>query len=94
MREQIEPPSKETSSAHNLFLIGRNRRGSWVVRDQRGMHGGLFVTREDALRYALFENGRRPKAVIMVPGGSNSTSPPDPAWKARSRLSCCGQAAC
>jgi hypothetical protein len=50
-------------------LIGKNRRGSWVVRDQRGMHGGLFVTREDALRYALFENGRRPKAVIMVPGG-------------------------
>jgi hypothetical protein len=33
------------------------------------MHGGLFVTREDALRYALFENGRRPKAVVMVPGG-------------------------
>ena len=69
MREQIEPPSKETSSAHNLFLIGRNRRGSWVVRDQRGMHGGLFVTREDALRYALFENRRRPKAVVMVPSG-------------------------
>jgi len=69
MREQTEPLSKDSSSAHNLFLIGRNRRGSWVVRDQRGLHGGLFVTREDALRYALFENGRRPKAVVVVPGG-------------------------
>ena len=69
MREQAEPPSEGPSSTHNLFLVGRNRRGAWVVRDQRGMHGGLFVTREDALRYALFENGRRPKAVVVVPGG-------------------------
>ena len=69
MREQAEPPSDESSVTHNLFLIGKNRRGAWVVRDQRRMHGGLFVTREDALRYALFENGRRPQAVVMVPGG-------------------------
>jgi len=69
MREQTEPPSEDPSSTHNLFLIGKNRRGDWVVRDQRGTHGGLFITREDALRYALFENGRRPKAVVVVPGG-------------------------
>jgi hypothetical protein len=68
MREQAEPPSTEPSSAANLFLIGRNSRGNWVVQDQSGLRGGLFVDRADALRFALFENGRRPQAVIMVPG--------------------------
>jgi hypothetical protein len=32
------------------------------------MRGGLFVDRTAALRFALFENGNRPQAVIMVPG--------------------------
>jgi hypothetical protein len=79
MREQTEPPSTKPSSTTDLFLtkpssttdlflIGRNSRGNWVVRDQSGLRGGLFVDRAEALRFALFENGRRPQAVIMVPG--------------------------
>ncbi len=36
--------------------------------DQNGLHGGLFVNRTEALKFALFENGNRPQAVIMVPG--------------------------
>ena len=51
-----------------LFLIGQNRRGQWVVQDQRARRGGLFVSRAAALKYALFENGNRPQAVVMVPG--------------------------
>jgi hypothetical protein len=38
------------------------------VRDLRGRRGGLFVGRTEALKYALFENGNRPQAVVMVPG--------------------------
>jgi hypothetical protein len=68
MREQAEPPSSKPSSTSQLFLIGRNSRGSWVVQDQSGLRGGLFVNRAEALRFALFENGRRPQAVVMVPG--------------------------
>jgi hypothetical protein len=68
MREQAEPPSTEPAATADLFLIGRNARGNWVVRDQSGLRGGLFVDRAEALRFALFENGRRPQAVIMVPG--------------------------
>jgi hypothetical protein len=49
-------------------MIGRNSRGNWVVRDQAGLHGGLFIDRTEALRFALFENGHRPQAVLMVPG--------------------------
>lgn len=62
-----EPPS----SSHNRlapFLIGQNSHGDWVVLDQSGLRGGLFVNRAEALRFAMFENGHRPQAVIMVPG--------------------------
>jgi hypothetical protein len=51
----------------SLFLIGKNSRGNWVVQDQDGLYGGLFVNRAEALKYAMFENGHRPQAVIMVP---------------------------
>jgi len=40
-----------------------------AVRNQAGTSGGLFVDRIAALRFALLENGNRPQAVIMVPGG-------------------------
>jgi hypothetical protein len=68
MRQDVEPPSRESPSNKQLFMIGRNSRGNWVVRDQSGLRGGLFVDRTEALRFALFENGRRPQAVLMVPG--------------------------
>jgi hypothetical protein len=61
-----EPPSLEACS--KLFLIGKNSRGSWVVQDQQHMCGGLFVDRAQALRFAMFENGRHPEAIMMVPG--------------------------
>jgi hypothetical protein len=61
-----EPPSPGGSAA-GLFLIGRNSRGQWVVQDPSGLHGGLFVDRVHALKYAMSENGNRPRAVVMVP---------------------------
>jgi hypothetical protein len=65
---QSEPPSSLRRCSPAPFLIGRNGRGNWVVRDQSGRRGGLFVDRTSALRFALFENGHRPQAVVMVPG--------------------------
>jgi hypothetical protein len=55
-------------SRSSLFLMGQDSRGNWVVQDQRGMCGGLFVNRVTALRFAMFENGNQPQAVVMVPG--------------------------
>jgi hypothetical protein len=63
-----EPPSSRTSLLSRLFRIGRDSRGNWVVQDQQGLCGGLFVDRVQALKFAKFENGNRPQAVIMVPG--------------------------
>jgi hypothetical protein len=61
---QLEPPS----SRSQLFFIGRDSRGNWVVQDQQHLCGGLFIDRAEALRFAMFENGHRPQAVVMVPG--------------------------
>ena len=63
-----EPPLPSLCSKTPLFLIGRDRTGHWVVRDLQGLRGGLFVGRTEALKFALFENGNRPQAVVMVPG--------------------------
>jgi hypothetical protein len=59
-----EPPSSRAS----LFFIGKDSHGNWVVQDQQHRCGGLFINRAEALRFALFENGHRPQAVVMVPG--------------------------
>jgi hypothetical protein len=63
-----EPPSTELCSKTPVFLIGRDSEGHWVARDTLGLRGGLFVDRSEALKFALFENGNRPQAVVMVPG--------------------------
>ena len=64
--QQSEPPSLLRPP---LFMVGQDSRGNWVVRDKKGMRGGLFVNREAALRYVRSENGFKPQAVVMVSGG-------------------------
>jgi len=49
-------------------MVGKNSRGNWVVQDQKGLRGGLFVNRAQAVKFAIFENGNRRDAVVMVPG--------------------------
>ncbi len=65
-QKQAEPPSWLRPP---VFMIGRDRRGNWVVQDQKGIRGGLFVDRAAALRFVRFENGDRPQAVVMVSDG-------------------------
>ena len=62
-----EPPPAKCHPKSSLFFIGKNSRGNWVVQDQQHRFGGLFIDRTAALRFALFENGNQPQAVIMVP---------------------------
>ena len=66
--KHVEPPLPEPSSRIPLFMIGKDSRGNWVVQDDQGSCGGLFVNRAEALKFAMFENGNRPQAVVMVPG--------------------------
>src|SRR6202790_3173353 len=61
----VEPPS--CSSASTIVFIGRNSRGHWVAQEQNGLYGGLFVNRAQAVKYALFENGRHPETIVELP---------------------------
>ena len=60
----VEPPS--CSSASTIVFIGKNSRGNWIVQQQNGLYGGLFVNRAQAVKYALFENGHHPETIIEL----------------------------
>ena len=61
--EKIDEPPSCTS---NLVIVGRNSRGNWVAQEENGLFGGLFVSRAQALKYALFENGQHPETIILT----------------------------
>src|SRR5262249_41986890 len=60
--------TRRTANGSPLFLVGKDSQGHWVRRDPRGLCGGIFVGRAEALKFAMAENGNRPQAVVMVPG--------------------------
>ena len=62
----VEPPSRRLT-ASTVVLIGRNGKGNWVVREQNGLFGGLFVNRAAAVKYALFENGNHRETLVELP---------------------------
>lgn len=57
-----EPPSQPLS----IVFVGQNNRGDWVAREKHGLFGGLFINCDEAVRYALFENGHRQEAIVRV----------------------------
>ena len=61
----LQPPSC-SPAATSVVFIGRNGRGNWVAREQNGTFGGLFVSRDQAFKYALFENGHHPETIVEV----------------------------
>jgi hypothetical protein len=61
--QEAEPPS---CLQFPSFMVGQDSHGNWVVQDQSGSRGGLFVDRDEALRFVRFENGNRPQAFVMV----------------------------
>ncbi len=60
----VEPPSCSLPSA--IVFIGKNSRGQWIAQEQSGLYGGLFVSRAQAVKYALFENGHHPEAIVEL----------------------------
>ena len=65
--KQAEPPSPSLLR-RPLFMIGQDERGNWVVQDESGICGGLFVNRDAALRFIRAENGRRAQAIVVISG--------------------------
>ena len=60
----LEPPSCPSPST--IVFIGRNRRGQWVAQEQNGLYGGLFVSRAQAIKYPLLENGQHPETSVEL----------------------------
>jgi hypothetical protein len=61
----VEPPSC-SGAAPAIVFIGQNSRGQWVAQEQNGLHGGLFVNRAQAVKYALLENGNHPETIVEL----------------------------
>jgi hypothetical protein len=55
------------------FDIHHDRHGRWVARDRDGLAGGTFITRRDALRFAMFEAGG--DASLVHVGGQRRGRP-------------------
>jgi hypothetical protein len=64
--EHVAPSDGDHSSPPH-FLVGRNRHGQWVVREQHSRSGSLFNSRAEALRFAFRERGEAAGAVVLVP---------------------------
>lgn len=52
----IDIPSQLPTATAPYFLLGRNSRGVWVIRETTGRRAGLFRTRESAIKYAREES--------------------------------------
>ena len=61
--------SEAPSTVALPLLVGKNSRGYWTVRDPRGLSGGFFINRAEALHYARLEAGHAPGAVMMARDG-------------------------
>jgi hypothetical protein len=57
-----EPPSCPCKSV----VVGRDSRGNWVAQEATGLFGGLFVSRVQAVKYALVENGHHPETIVLT----------------------------
>jgi hypothetical protein len=63
--KQAEPPAWLRPP---VFMLGQDLRGNWVVQEQKGARGGLFVDRAAALRFIRAETGHKPQGIVMVSG--------------------------
>jgi hypothetical protein len=52
--------------SHLDFLVGQDPSGHWLALETHGLAGGLFASRDAAIRFALVETDRRPDAVHVT----------------------------
>jgi hypothetical protein len=66
MAIKVTQSASPATSLH--FLMGRDSRGNWTVRDRAGKRGGLFASFVHAQRYVRLESIGRVAHVVMVSG--------------------------
>jgi hypothetical protein len=65
IEKSSEPPSYLQAP---IFMIDRDSKGSWVAQQRGGACRGLFTNRAAALKFAKFDSGVQPHAVVWVSG--------------------------
>ena len=60
-----EPHQPFRKVGHSQFVIGQDAEGHWVAKDAQGREGGIFVSKEAALKHAAFQMGQGPDAVLQ-----------------------------
>jgi len=65
----IDIPSQLPTATAPYFLLGRNSRGVWVIRETTGRRAGLFRTREAAIKYAREESLNGNFTILYRPEG-------------------------
>lgn len=48
------------------YLVGQDGEGHWVAVEAKGLAGGIFRSRQDAIHFACIETGCRPNEVIVA----------------------------
>lgn len=60
--------SSEGQSDGVAFLVGQDGEGHWLAVEIHGLGGGIFTSRDKALRYARDESHGLPGAVRFADG--------------------------
>jgi hypothetical protein len=65
MQSSPATPAQPEAPGH-VRIVGRDRDGRWVVREEHGLIEGLFVSRSAALHFARLERHAFPGARIEM----------------------------
>jgi len=55
------------------FTIRRDQRGCWIAHEAHGLLGGVFISRKEALRFALSEADGDAARVHLEPASDTRT---------------------
>ncbi len=58
-------PIRSDSTVPLSFVVGRDRFGRWIVTEMQGPYGGIFASRDAAIRFAKFALGGRPGTLSI-----------------------------
>ena len=66
--ETAEPlqPGTAPVAVEPRFIIGRNRKGGWIVNDKLGLVGGIFISEAAARHFAFEESGGHRNQIMMA----------------------------
>ncbi|WP_331372211.1 hypothetical protein [Sinorhizobium chiapasense] len=60
---------RQQFSGQARFVVGRDRRGRWVVSDRRERVGGVFTSEAAAIHFAVEECNGHAEEVCRAPEG-------------------------